>query len=111
MKRLSLLVVAGLMAAATPSLAQDQAWPKRAVSVVVPFAAGGTTDMFGRIFTNDMQAKYGQPFVVENKPGAGGTIGSNDRRERPTRTASYAARRHRQHARHRSLTSTSPLGL
>ncbi len=76
MKRLSLLVVAGLLATATPSLAQDQAWPKRAVSVVVPFAAGGTTDMFGRIFTTDMQVKYGQPFVVENKPGAGGTIGS-----------------------------------
>ena len=76
MKRLLLLVVAGLLATATPSVSQDQAWPKRAVSVVVPFAAGGTTDMFARIFTSDMQAKYGQPFVVENKPGAGGTIGS-----------------------------------
>jgi tripartite-type tricarboxylate transporter receptor subunit TctC len=76
MKRFSLLVIAGLLATATPSVSQDQAWPKRAVSVVVPFAAGGTTDMFARIFTSDMQAKYGQPFVVENKPGAGGTIGS-----------------------------------
>ena len=63
-------MVAGLLATATPSVSQDQAWPKRAVSVVVPFAAGGTTDLFARIFTSDMQAKYGQPFVVENKPGA-----------------------------------------
>ena len=76
MKRLFLLAAAGLLATVMPSAAQDQAWPKRAVSVVVPFAAGGTTDMFGRIFTADMQAKYSHPFVVENKAGAGGTIGS-----------------------------------
>ncbi len=76
MKRLLLLAAAGLLAAATPSAAQDNAWPKRAVTVVVPFSAGGTTDMFGRIFTTDMQTKYGQPFVVENKAGAGGTVGT-----------------------------------
>jgi tripartite-type tricarboxylate transporter receptor subunit TctC len=44
--------------------------------VVVPFSAGGTTDMFGRIFTTDMQTKYGQAFVVDNKAGAGGTVGT-----------------------------------
>ena len=64
MKRLFALAAAALLAAVAPSAAQDQAWPKRAVSVIVPFSAGGTTDMFGRIFTTDMQAKYGQPFVV-----------------------------------------------
>jgi tripartite-type tricarboxylate transporter receptor subunit TctC len=42
----------------------------------VPFTAGGTTDMFGRIFAQAMQAKYGQPFIVENKAGAGGTVGA-----------------------------------
>src|SRR5262245_42609711 len=75
MKKL-LIAAAGLLALCAPSAAQDAAWPARAVSVVVPFAAGGTTDMFGRIFTSDMQAKYGKPFVVENKAGAGGTIGA-----------------------------------
>jgi tripartite-type tricarboxylate transporter receptor subunit TctC len=76
MNRLFLLAAAGLLAAAAPAAAQDQAWPKRAVTVVVPFSAGGTTDMFGRIFTTDMQTKYGQAFVVDNKAGAGGTVGT-----------------------------------
>ena len=77
MKRLILLAAAGLLAVAAPSAAQDGVWPKRTVSVVVPFSAGGTTDMFARIFTTDVQAKYGQPFVVENKVGAGGTVGAS----------------------------------
>lgn len=83
MKRLMTLVAAGLLASslATTTQAQDQtakapAWPTRAVTVVVPFSAGGTTDMFGRIVTTDLQAKYGQPFLVENKAGAGGTVGA-----------------------------------
>jgi tripartite-type tricarboxylate transporter receptor subunit TctC len=76
MKKLLLIAAAGLLALCAPSAAQDAAWPARAVTVVVPFAAGGTTDMFARIFTSDMQAKYGKPFVVENKAGAGGTIGA-----------------------------------
>jgi tripartite-type tricarboxylate transporter receptor subunit TctC len=76
MKKLVMLLLAGLMTSASAAGAQDQAWPKHSVTVIVPFAAGGTTDMFGRIFTNDMQAKYGQAFVVENKAGAGGTIGT-----------------------------------
>ena len=76
MNRLSMLAAAGLLAVASPSAAQDQAWPQHAVSIVVPFSAGGTTDMFGRIFSTEMQTKYGQPFVVENKVGAGGTVGA-----------------------------------
>jgi tripartite-type tricarboxylate transporter receptor subunit TctC len=51
-------------------------WPQRQVTIVVPFTAGGTTDMFGRIFAQAMQEKYGKPFVVENKAGAGGTVGA-----------------------------------
>jgi len=76
MRRLILLAAAGLLAATAPSVAQEGAWPKHSVSVIVPFSAGGTTDMFGRIFTTDMQTKYGQAFVVENKAGAGGTVGT-----------------------------------
>ena len=58
-----------------PGQAQD-AWPQRQVVIVVPFTAGGTTDMFGRIFAQAMQQAYGTPFVVENKAGAGGTVGA-----------------------------------
>jgi tripartite-type tricarboxylate transporter receptor subunit TctC len=66
-----LALAAGLSAAQ----AQD-VWPSKQVTVVVPFAAGGTTDMFGRIFANAMQAKTGKPFIVENRAGAGGNVGS-----------------------------------
>jgi tripartite-type tricarboxylate transporter receptor subunit TctC len=76
MKRLLSFAAAALLALAVPSAAQDKPWPNRAVTVIVPFAAGGTTDMFARIFTAEMQAKYGQPFLVENKAGAGGTVGA-----------------------------------
>lgn len=68
-------VLAGLGATmAAPALAQE--WPTRAVTVVVPYTAGGTTDLFGRIFAQAMQEKTGKPFVVENRAGAGGTIGA-----------------------------------
>jgi tripartite-type tricarboxylate transporter receptor subunit TctC len=74
--RAASLCVAGafLVAAAAPVAAQE--WPQRQVTVVVPFTAGGTTDMFGRIFAQAMQQKYNQSFVVENKAGAGGTVGA-----------------------------------
>ena len=77
MRRRALLAV--LTALACPAAfvsAQAQDWPARQVTIVVPFTAGGTTDLFARIFANAMQAKYNQPFVVENKGGAGGTIGA-----------------------------------
>ena len=74
-RRLAFLTGAAFAAAAIPAAAQEN-WPQRQVVVVVPFTAGGTTDMFGRIFAQHMQAKYNQPFVVENKAGAGGTVGA-----------------------------------
>jgi tripartite-type tricarboxylate transporter receptor subunit TctC len=70
-----LLPVFLALAAAAPGQAQDN-WPQRQVLVVVPFTAGGTTDMFGRIFAQAMQQKYGTPFIVENRAGAGGTVGA-----------------------------------
>ena len=54
----------------------EEAWPQRAVSVVVPFAAGGSADLIGRLFAQQMQMKFGVPFVVENRGGAGGAIGA-----------------------------------
>jgi tripartite-type tricarboxylate transporter receptor subunit TctC len=59
----------------TAGHAQDS-WPQRQVTIIVPFSAGGTTDMFARIFAQGMQQKYGTPFIVENRAGAGGNIGA-----------------------------------
>jgi tripartite-type tricarboxylate transporter receptor subunit TctC len=61
-------------ALAVPAKAQN--WPERTVTIVVPFTAGGTTDLFGRLIANHMQQKTGKAFVVENKAGAGGNIGA-----------------------------------
>lgn len=60
---------------ATAGHAQNN-WPQRQVTIIVPFSAGGTTDMFARILAQGMQQKYGTPFIVENRPGAGGNIGA-----------------------------------
>jgi tripartite-type tricarboxylate transporter receptor subunit TctC len=68
------LAVVAALAAAAPAQAQD--WPQRQVTIVVPFAAGGSADLLARILQQHMQAKYGVPFVVENRAGAGGSIGT-----------------------------------
>ena len=74
--RLVLAAAAAVTVAFTlPAKAQD--WPARNVTIVVPFTAGGTTDLFGRMIANHMQQKTGKPFVVENKAGAGGNIGAS----------------------------------
>jgi tripartite-type tricarboxylate transporter receptor subunit TctC len=65
-----------LAAAALTSALQAQEWPARTVTVVVPFTAGGTTDMFARILGQTLQTKTGSAFVVENKAGAGGNLGT-----------------------------------
>ena len=52
------------------------AWPEKQVTIVVPFPAGGSTDMVARAIAQEMQSKLGQTFVVENRPGASGTIGA-----------------------------------
>jgi tripartite-type tricarboxylate transporter receptor subunit TctC len=63
-----------LGALATPSTAQE--WPSKQVNFIVPFSAGGTTDLFGRLLAQHMHAKFGQPFIVENRAGAGGNLGA-----------------------------------
>ena len=64
-------------AAALPSLrASAQTWPGRIVRVVVPAAAGGSSDAAARLVTNHFQAVFRQPFVIENKPGNGNAMGA-----------------------------------
>ena len=69
---LSILLLGSFGAAVAADL-----WPARQVSVVVGFAPGGNTDMVARILANGMKAALPVPVVVENKPGAGGTVGAS----------------------------------
>ena len=51
-------------------------YPNRAITMVVPFAAGGATDVIARIVAEGMSRQLGKPIIIENVAGAGGTIGS-----------------------------------
>ena len=72
-RRHALMLAAGAIAA--PSLARAQAWPSRPVRFIIPFPPGGAADIVGRILAAHFQQALGQPFVVENRGGAGSTIG------------------------------------
>jgi tripartite-type tricarboxylate transporter receptor subunit TctC len=72
MKRFAPFAIALLAAGA----ASAQAWPTKPVTVVVTFAPGGSSDIVARLIAGPLQAKLGQTFVVDNRPGAGGTIGA-----------------------------------
>ena len=72
-------VLASLIGAAcAPAAFAQSAWPSRPVRIVVPFAAAGTTDILARALAPELQRAFGQPFVIDNKPGAGGNTGSAD---------------------------------
>jgi len=76
MKKLLALVAAAVMAvAALP--AQAQSYPSRAIKLVIPFPAGGATDIVGRTIAQKLSVALGQNVIVENRPGAGGTIGAD----------------------------------
>lgn len=64
------------MAMWMPSWAQAQAYPQKPVKVVVAFTAGGTTDILARTVAQQLSEKLKQPFVIDNKPGAGGNLGT-----------------------------------
>jgi len=77
MKFAHILFAASLsLAAALPAAAQSD-YPNRPVKIVVPFSAGGIVDSIARLVGDKLQAHYGQPFVVENRTGAGGAIGTD----------------------------------
>ncbi len=67
--------LAGLLVLASAAQAQAN-WPDRPVRVVVPFPASGATDLVARVVTQRVAADLGQQLVVDNKPGAGGTLGT-----------------------------------
>ena len=67
---------AALAAAALPRLASAQNWPTKPIRAIVPFTPGSTTDVVGRIVLHELSAALGQNIVVENRSGAGGTIGT-----------------------------------
>lgn len=74
----SLRVLGGLILAACAFGASAQSYPTRPVTLVVPFAAGGPTDVAARALGQAMEKTMGQPVVVENKAGAGGTLAVSD---------------------------------
>ena len=63
-----------LIAVAIPAIAQN--YPSKPIKYIVPFQPGGTTDILGRIVALKLQEAWGQPVVVENRPGAGGAVGA-----------------------------------
>lgn len=74
--RRTFLAGAAAVAALGPRAALAQAWPAKPVRVIVGFPAGGLTDALARAYSEQLAAKLGQSFVVENKPGATGMIGA-----------------------------------
>ena len=74
-RRLALAAVAALAAAPMLSAAQPPAWPSKPIRIVVAYPAGGVSDVVARALGDKLAARLGTPVVVENKAGAGGTIG------------------------------------
>ena len=70
---LALTAASGLVSGS----AMAQAWPSRPISLIVPFAAGGTTDVLARAVGQELSKSLGQPVLVESKPGAGATVGAD----------------------------------
>jgi tripartite-type tricarboxylate transporter receptor subunit TctC len=71
------ILVAGLAALCTVGVSAQQAWPTKPITLVVPFAAGGPTDVVARTLGASITKTLGQTVVVENKLGAGGTVAAN----------------------------------
>ena len=71
------LLAAALLATPLLALSQATPWPSKPIRAVVPFAAGAATDILARLVLEQVSKQLGQPIIIDNKPGAGGTIGSS----------------------------------
>jgi tripartite-type tricarboxylate transporter receptor subunit TctC len=71
-RQFAALVAAALL---SPRVALADDWPSRPVTIIVPFAPGGATDIVARLLAEELRQRFGQPFVVENRTGAAGNIG------------------------------------
>ena len=74
-----------------PGIARAQTYPTRAVRVIVPFAAGGPTDVLARLVTKRLGERLGKQFYVENIPGAGANIGTGQAAKAPKASPLYSA--------------------
>ena len=70
------LIVAATLGMAVVDEAAAQKWPDRTARIVTPFAPGGGTDVFARILAQRLSEVLGQQFIVDNRPGAGSTVGT-----------------------------------
>lgn len=76
-KKLLIMLALGLAAALPGTSATAQTYPSRPVKIIVPFAAGGPADNYARFIAQRLQDALGQPFVVDDRPGAGSVIGTD----------------------------------
>src|SRR5215467_721676 len=77
MRSCNFLVASLLLALCAPHSARAQAWPTRTVTAVVPLPAGTSVDSIARLVMQQVASQIGQSVIVENRPGAGGTLGTS----------------------------------
>ena len=70
-------IVASLLALTAPHALAAEAWPAKPVRIIVPFAPGGSNDTIGRLMGAQLTERLGKQVVVDNRPGAGGTLGTD----------------------------------
>jgi tripartite-type tricarboxylate transporter receptor subunit TctC len=71
-----LMVLGAIMMSLVPLSAKADDYPSRTIRMIVPFGAGGPTDVFTRLVSEELRKALGQPIVLENRPGAGTIIGT-----------------------------------
>jgi len=76
-RRACLGSIAGMAALFFPPAGRAEAWPSKPVKIIVPFGAGGNTDIVARIIAQPLSDVFGQQFVIDNRPGAAGALGAD----------------------------------
>jgi tripartite-type tricarboxylate transporter receptor subunit TctC len=117
--RRALLLAIPLAVAVFMPMTTWAAWPDHTVTVVVPYAAGGNTDVMARLAGQELQKRLGQPFVIENLAGAGGAVGTqNVARSRPdghtllfATTAQFSILPYTQKINYDPLADFAPIGV